>query len=183
MKVGPAATGSIYPRPPWPGPSRKGRCNMSNAEGPHFIDLSRPDDLKNPHYRLIGIANYCRVLLGYKEAAKRLWDAEWRVGLEGVEWSQHSVTLAETYRKPCDDYSALLNQLYKAAAPLMPEIFQKLKVLRFGPPALHCDKKTDWQAFEDDLAAILAQAEVLREKSKGPCQTHRPSMIQRRHPR
>ncbi len=148
------------------------------ADGPRAPDLSRLDDLKNPFHRLWGIANYCRVLRGYEATAKMYWAASDSAAIRTTihwtsldpitqEYDRAQNTLVGTWLKVCEEYYGLLCQWCNAAFPLMPDVVKGLKVLRFGAERLHCNRQTDWKAFEDDLSAIIAHANVLRAEAEG----------------
>lgn len=141
-----------------------------------FPDLSLPHDLSDPVICLLGIGNYCNVLLGcYENDARRLWKAEdvaadsYRLrrqrneilevfGDNFNELQRH----AEIYREACEHWQQKLCELTGAASRAMPEMLLSCKVLKLHPDKLYRrDNNTDWPGLTSNLKRLQVEAHRL----------------------
>jgi hypothetical protein len=138
-----------------------------------FPDLSLPHDLSDPVICLLGIENYCNVLMhSYEESARRYWRAEESatnayqlvrkgnevmevVGEDFEELQRH----AGVHRSVCEVWQEQLRELADAASRAMPEVLLSCKVLKLHPDALYRrDNNTDWPALASDLKRLQIEA-------------------------
>jgi hypothetical protein len=141
-----------------------------------FPDLSLPHDLSDPVICLLGIENYCNVLIGsYEKSARRWWQAEdsaadsYKLVRQGNEVSEvvgddfkELQRHAQVYRGVCEQWQAKLCELTEAASRAMPETLLSCKVLKLHPDQLYRrDNNTEWPAFNSDLKRLQVEAHRL----------------------
>jgi hypothetical protein len=97
-------------------------------EEPRFPDLGREDDLNHPINRLLGIDNYCNVLINtYAEDTQR-WRDERRssevlqsLNPDDLYWKDRA-RHCEAYEKVCEQWFRHLRELSNAMRVAMPDI-------------------------------------------------------------
>ncbi|MGA2584917.1 MAG: hypothetical protein ABSG31_16715 [Tepidisphaeraceae bacterium] len=152
------------------------------ASEPRLPDLSRQDDLNHPINRLLGIDNYCSVLMdGYRESVGRLRDAtnSARIALEVARrgegdpladpWHRECARLVRIQLESCEQYHRLLCDLANAMRLAMPDLLLKCKVIALHPARLdRSDNGTDWEAFKSELKIVQLEANRLLDELANP---------------
>jgi len=148
-----------------------------------FPDLSLPHDLSDPIICLLGIENYCNVLLAtYEKDARAWWNAEdiaansYELARQGNEFLEATGDYlkelrrhAQIYRGACEEWQEKLRELADAASRAMPETLLSCKVIKLHPDQLYRrDSNTDWPAFTSDLKRLQVEAHRLVVSKREP---------------
>jgi hypothetical protein len=137
-------------------------------------DLSRSDDLSHPINRLLGIDNYCNVLLdNYASSSQKMWKHEdhcaesfslMQKGFISEEMWKHTARLMQQYVNSCENWHKFFSQLTEAMRRAMPEVLLSCEIIRLYPPQLHKHRDTDWKSFATELKRVQLEARRLLDQ-------------------